>query len=366
MEIIINTNTIWDSPPRARHQIAYALSKLGIKVTFIAGNVFGKPGLSIEKINDHLDVCIPSFPLSRRVRYRTPILNESYQVWLYSELQKKFDKDQTIVVCSDFGGYLIRRFFAKVVYFASDDYINNVNVPIFVKQYTAYTQRKLASSAGFTVATAKKLVSNFLKYNPRSYELPLGAPDFEVTVPTKDILRKRDGIIKVVLLGYIDKWKTPVSLLNKILAHSQVELYLIGPIKDDILEHLYPIRRVHALGTQTGDLLKNSLIQMDVAIAPYYRDDPNTGRTPNKMWQYLAAGKPAVITNLPNVQHWEFPENTVFKANNEDEFAQMVLTAYEADTEELVEQRITIAKDNSWENRAELLLKYVKENFHLN
>lgn len=366
MEIIINTNTIWDSPPRARHQMAYALSKLGIKVTFIAGNVFGKPGLSIEKINDYLDVCIPAFPLSRRVRYRTPILNESYQVWLYGKLQKKFDKDRTIVVCSDFGGYLIGRFFNNVVYFASDDYINNVDVPALVKQYTTYTQRKLASSAGFTIATAKKLVSNFSKYNSRSFELPLGAPDFEVNVPTREILRKRDGIIKVVLLGYIDKWKTPVSLLNKILAHPQVELYLIGPIKDDMLTHLHPAQRVHGLGIQTGDQLKNSLIQMDVAIAPYYMDDPNTGRTPNKMWQYLAAGKPAVITNLPNVQHWQFPEHTVFKANHEDEFAQMVLTAYETDTEELVEQRIAIAKDNSWGKRAELLLKYVDENFHLN
>lgn len=366
MEIIINTNTIWDSPPRARHQIAYALSKLGIKVTFIAGNTFGKPGLSIEKINAHLDVCIPSFPLSRRVRYRTPFLNEFYQVWLYGKLQKKFDKDQTIVVCSDFGGYLIGRFFAKVVYFASDDYINNVDVPFFVKRYTTYTQGKLAGSAGFTLATARTLVCNFKKYNPRSYELPLGAPDFEINIAARDILRKKDGTIKVVLLGYIDKWKTPVSLLNKILAHPQVDLYLIGPIKDDILEHLHPAQRVHALGVQTGDLLKNSLIQMDVAIAPYHTDDPNSGRTPNKMWQYLAVGKPAVITNLPNVQHWKFPERTVFKADNEDEFAQMVLTAYESDTEELVERRIALAKDNSWQNRAELLLKYVKENFQLN
>jgi hypothetical protein len=365
LEIIINTNTIWDSPPRARHQIAYALSKKGIKVTFISGNTYGKPGFERKKINENLEVYIPSFPISRRFRYRTPLLNEGYQFWLYSKLKKMFNPEETVVVTSDFGGYLIPRFFNKSVYFASDDYVNNVKIPIFVKAYTTFTQQKLAGTAGFTVATAKNLVNNFLKYNKRSFELPLGAPDFNIGIPYKNILRKRDNVIKVVLLGYFDKVKTPVSLLNKILANRKAEVFLIGPIKDDILDFLKPAHRVHALGTQTGYELLESLVQMDVAIAPYYMDDPNTGRTPNKMWQYLAAGKPAVITNLPNVQHWEFPAHTVYKANDEEEFVRMVNTAYELDSEELIARRIALAKENSWERRADLLLKYVEENFQV-
>ncbi|MEX0884494.1 MAG: glycosyltransferase, partial [Cyclobacteriaceae bacterium] len=113
---------------------------------------------------------------------------------------------------------------------------------------------------------------------------------------------------------------------------------------------------------QTGQALSETLQDMDVSIAPYYMEDTNTGRTPNKMWQYLAAGKPAVITNLPNVRHWEFPAGTVYKANTDDEFVEMIVNAYDADSQELIGARMKLAKENSWGKRAELLVKLIREN----
>src|SRR5690606_18974618 len=137
------------------------------------------------------------------------------------------------VICFDFGGYLIRKFFDRVVYFANDDYINNVDIPYIVKLYTIFTQKRLIVSSKFTLATARKLVSDFSKHNKNSFELPLGAPSYEIKVETKAIMRPRDETIKVVLLGYLDMIKTPLSLLLKILKKENTELYLIGPIKDD-------------------------------------------------------------------------------------------------------------------------------------
>ncbi len=364
MEFILNTNTIWDAPPRARHQLAYALSEKQIKVTFVAGNVKGKVGTETLKINDYLDVIIPSFPISSRFRYRTPLLNEGYQLWLYSLLKKRMENKDVYVICFDFGGYLAGRFFDKTIYFANDDYINNVQIPAFLKLYTVFTQRQLIISSKFTLATAQKLVSDFSKYNKKSFELPLGAPDYEIKVDKEAILRKKDGIIKIVLLGYLDKVKTPLPLLLKILEMDNAMLYLIGPVKDDILEHLHPANKVVSLGTLTGEDLMDALLQMDVAIAPYYMEDSNTGRTPNKMWQYLATGKPAVITNLPNVKHWVFPEGTVYKANTEEQFIDMINKAYHEDNPDLIEARIALAKNNSWGKRAERLLDYIKENFN--
>lgn len=150
-------------------------------------------------------------------------------------------------------------------------------------------------------------------------------------------------------------------LINKILEIENVELHLIGPIKDDFLNHLSKEEKVKAHGVLTGDPLSSKLSEMDVAIAPYYMDDPNTGRTPNKLWQYLATGIPAVITNLPNVRHWEFPEKTVYKANNDDEFVSFIKQAYKDNTIELMKERISIAANNSWSKRVDQLLAYIKE-----
>lgn len=362
MEFIIYTNTVWDSPPRSRHQLAYALSKR-YKVTFVGSNKLGKPGIKAFKINDSMDVIIPRFPVSRRIRYRTPVINEIYQKWLFPILRNHFvSKKDVIVICADFGGYMIKNYFDKLIYFASDDFINNVKVPFFIKAYTSYTQKKLIIASDIALATAKKLVHDFKVYNELSFELPLGAPDFKINHDSEAVLRKRDGKIKVVLLGYIDKVKTPVRLLLKILSIENTELYLIGPIKDNILEELYPTHKVHALGPQTGEMLSKTLTEMDVAIAPYYMEDSNTGRTPNKMWQYLAAGKPAVITNLPNVRHWNFPEGTVYKANTDNEFVEMVQIAYQEDSTALIKKRIELAKENSWDKRAEFLIELINQN----
>lgn len=303
MEFVFITNTVWNSPPRARHQLSYALAK-NYHVTFVAANKFGFPSIEIIQETKSLQVIIPSFPISRRFRYRTPVLNESYQAWLLPQIKRLFSKKENVyIICTDFGGYLSSNYFDYVIYFASDDYINNIKAPQIVKAYTKYTQDKIVKTSKLALATAKTLVDGFRINNKHSYELPLGAPEFREYVKAEQILRVRDGQINVVLLGFIDKIKTPVPLINKILALGNTDLYLIGPIKDDILDLLSDPTRVHSLGVLSGDSLHKSLLTMDVAIAPYYMEDSNTGRTPNKMWQYLAAGKPAVITNLPNVQH---------------------------------------------------------------
>ena len=133
MEFIIYTNTVWNSPPRSRHQLASALSNKKIKTTFVAANVMGTPDIETIKVNEFLDVIIPHFPVSRRVRYRTPLLNEGYQLWLFPVLKTRFDKN-VIVICCDFGGYLVGKYFKNLIYFASDDFINNVKLPLIMKK----------------------------------------------------------------------------------------------------------------------------------------------------------------------------------------------------------------------------------------
>jgi len=355
MEFVIYTNTGWDVTPRLSHQLAHALAEK-YKVTFVSSNTIGIPGIKSTQVNENFELLIPSFFSSSRFRYRTPILNEAYQVWLFSKLKKKYSGRDVILICTEFGAHLIGNFFKKFIYMASDDFVNNVNLPKF---YTIFTQTRLIKNSTFSLATAKTLVEDFSKINSKSFELPLGAPTFPNVDINKVSMNVSDGKIKVVLLGLIDKKKTPVPLMNKILAIDNVELHFIGPIKDDFLDYLINKERVVHHGVMTGVPLSQKLLEMDVAIVPYYMDDPNTGRTPNKLWQYLATGRAAVITNLPNVRHWEFPADTVYKANNDNEFIEFIKQAYMNNNDELIKQRITIAANNSWSKRADLLLDYI-------
>ncbi len=361
MEFIIFTNTPWDAPPRSRHQLSQALAK-DHKVTFVASNTFGRPSLNRFEVNENMGVIVPSFPVDRRLRYRTPILNEAFQSWIFPRLKDLFKENkEVVVICTDFGAYKISKYFPNFIYYASDDFVSNVKVPYLIKRYTIFTQDRLLKTAKMVVATAIKLVEDFKAINKNTYELPLGAPDFDHPSREQKGLPEPGGNKKIVLLGFIGKKKTPVSLLNSILEKEGFELYLVGPILDDILDFLIPKSKVHSLGVKTGKDLMDTLLEMDVAIAPYYMEDSNTGRTPNKMWQYLSVGLPAVVTNLPNIQHWDFPKGTVFKANDDREFLEMVIQAADGDTKELKEERKKIAKENSWNNRASRLVELIRE-----
>jgi hypothetical protein len=360
MEFIVYTNTEWDGPPRSRHQLAYALAER-FKVTFVSSNTIGIPGIKSSRVNDNFELITPSFPSSFKLRYRMPILNETYQVWLFKKLKRRFEGKDVIFICTEFGGHLSGKFFKKFIYMANDDFINNAKVPGWMKAYAAFSQKRLISTSTFSLATAKKLVNDFSKINPKSFELPLGAPSFPKVDEAHLKLNIQGKTLKVVLLGFIDKEKTPLVLINKILEIENVELHLIGPIKDDFLDHLSDAGKVYAHDVMTGDPLSLKLLEMDVAIAPYYMDDPNTGRTPNKLWQYLATGRPAVITNLLNVRHWEFPAGTVYKANNDEEFVAFVEQAHKENSDILIKERIAIAANNSWSRRVDQLLEYIEK-----
>jgi hypothetical protein len=79
------------------------------------------------------------------------------------------------------------------------------------------------------------------------------------------------------------------------------------------------------------------------------------------LWQYLATGRPAVITNLLNVRHWEFPAGTVYKANNDEEFVAFVEQAHKENSDILIKERIAIAANNSWSRRVDQLLEYIEK-----
>ena len=67
-------------------------------------------------------------------------------------------------------------------------------------------------------------------------------------------------------------------------------------------------------------------------------------------------GKPVVISDLPAMRSWTFPDNCIYRSSDE-KFLEVVLQAYEANTTELIKKRISIAKNNTWGKRVEQIIK---------
>lgn len=69
-----------------------------------------------------------------------------------------------------------------------------------------------------------------------------------------------------------------------------------------------------------------------------------------KLNEYLAGGKPVVLTDFANLDEFK---DVVYIADNEDQFVNLINRAIEEDSDELKLRRYKVASGNSWSARAE-------------
>jgi glycosyltransferase involved in cell wall biosynthesis len=362
MKFLINTITKWDEPPRARHQVAQALSKK-YPVHFISANKTGWPRIKKRQIKKNLQIIIPYFPVPFKLRYRLPVINEIYQIWLFSKISDEFKNHS--VINFDFSSKLIYKYFSKVIFYCNDNFseISQKINPKFIAEYHKNCEKYIAENADFCIATSKIIKNNLVAYNRNSYEIKLGGPntrDFNIDINYN--INKSDKI-NVGLVGYIRDFNLSHNILNNLVSNTSIYLTLIGPIEKQFIKKLNNTDQIKILGIHTGTDLLKEVNKFDVAIAPYNSDRLNEGCFPNKIWIYMAMGKPVVASDLASLQNVSFPEKSVYIAKTYDNFLNLILKAHNENDPDLIKKRINFAKDNSWDNRMEDFIKIYNKFF---
>ncbi len=363
MKFLVNTFTHWDEPPRARHQVAQALAK-NHKVVFVAANKVGLPEISSLEVRENLTVVQPRFILGNKLRYRLPMVNEMYQNWLFKSLKKKYG--DITVINFDFTATRINRFFNDVIFYYNDNLaaISKRLNPGIIARYHAKAEAKVASSARFCVSVTPLLKEKLEAFNPRSYEIPLGGPDIdEFKIHVRESVRNGSPI-RVGLVGFISHYSISSDIVNYVLKQEHMELVVVGPVEDSFLDKLNHRERMKMKGTLTGVELFHEINQFDVAIAPYCeaitKDDSVGVGTGSKMYQYLALGKPVVISNMVGLKQVVLPEKFLYIADKDEEFPYLIEQAHGENTEEVIKARARFACENTWEKRMEKLVDLIK------
>lgn len=350
---ILNTITHWDEPPRARHQIAYALAKT-YPVLFVSANRIGIPRFQKIKSADNLEIFQPYFFVSNRVRYRIPFLNRIYQVWLYRILKRSYP--DSIVINFDFTARYLGKFFNKLVYYCNDDHIGisyKFN-PQWVARYHDQCEQALSRDAKFCVGTSGFLASRLSEFNENSFEIRLGAPDIADFQFVESSNTADTSTINVGIVGYIGT--IDFEILDYLLSKKDLFITLVGPISTTYQKRMEGRTNVKATGSLTGNRLYEEISRFEVGLIPY-KINSTIDRTPNKLWLYMALGKPTVISNIKGIRNWEFPDHFVYRANSFSEFYNLIRLAASEDNDQLTQQRMAYAKQNTWETR----MKYFVE-----
>ena len=148
--------------------------------------------------------------------------------------------------------------------------------------------------------------------------------------------------------------------LFDVVANNRLFLCFIGPVKGVDLSRLHSCPNFKWIARLDGQELQQLLESMDVCTIPYEikQEDVRHITASNKLFQYLACGRPIIISDMPNFL--ELPDGFIYKARNSKEFMEKITEAYEHDTEELVRARIKVAMQNTWSARGEYLYSIIQ------
>ena len=128
---------------------------------------------------------------------------------------------------------------------------------------------------------------------------------------------------------------------------------MIGPVKSSIdISQLNEFSNFKLILPTEGEALQALIQQMDVCIIPFNAElEVVKACTPNKTFQYIACGKPIVMSNMDHLI--KFPEKFIYTAKDGQEFIDLIRQAYQEDSEGMVASRLALAMENSWKKRGD-------------
>lgn len=248
----------------------------------------------------------------------------------------------------------------KIIY----DFVDDIDVFYGDKAQIKNGHEYLLKNAKIVLATANKLVEeaklsrNDVIYSPNGVVFDHFATvgSQEQVIPPSDLLHLLD--LEKPIIGYygaLARW-FDYELLKGIAERRPDYLFvLLGPDYDGTVKHtgISQIMNIHWLGVKQYDELPSYLHYFDVATIPFLVNDITHATSPLKLFEYMAGGKPIVITPMRESMQYD----GVLVADGPDEFVQQLDKALLlSNNSQYIHKIKKLALQNTWESRAEEIL----------
>jgi len=130
--------------------------------------------------------------------------------------------------------------------------------------------------------------------------------------------------------------------------------YLAGPIESSVrLPKLPPNVRMPGLVAYAD--LPSILADFDAALIPFRLNELTASVNPLKLYEYFAAGKPVLVTPIPELTRWG---RLVYPFSTAEELAESLPRALQ-EAAELKTERQKVAMEHSWSAKLDTILRYL-------
>jgi glycosyltransferase involved in cell wall biosynthesis len=226
------------------------------------------------------------------------------------------------------------------------------------RRYLHNLERRLLERADVVFASSGSIYKRLAQYTDRAALVPNGCDFDHFAQPATYFSRPADlPDVAAPIIGFVGcitrrsmDWRL-LEVACRALPNCQ--FVFVG--WTDASAHNFAKQHVNVLliGSKPYAELPAYLAAFDVAIIPYVVGGSIDYVYPKKLHEYLAAGKPVVVTDLPELRQFR---HIVKIATNSDEFVRHIESCLieNADAQlssSLIAQRRALACENTWEKR---------------
>ena len=254
----------------------------------------------------------------------------------------------------------------RVVYHCVDELVGAPGIP---DELVERQERRLLAEADLvvvsapTLAEAKRPLARRLAYLPNPADFQhfrrAASPETAVAPELVPIARPRIGFI-----GAVSDYKLDLDgLAKRFEEHGDWQLVLVGPVGEGdpgtAVDRLKSVSNVHLLGTRPFDALPSFIKGFDVCLLPNRLNRYTVHMFPLKFFEYLASGKPVVMSPLPGLRdYWHL--GYVASPGDEEAFEGAIREALaEPEDAPIREERVQEAARHDWAAQAERVLALV-------
>jgi teichuronic acid biosynthesis glycosyltransferase TuaH len=160
--------------------------------------------------------------------------------------------------------------------------------------------------------------------------------------------------------GTIHRDRVDVNLIAAIAqAYPSATIAMVGPNLLEVPDQqaLNQFSNIVFVGAQPYSELPSIMRSFDVCIVPHLVTPFTESLNPIKLWEYLAAGKPIVSTNVAGFR--DFPE-LLFVSASHDDFEKNLSVAL-SDDKSAANDRQAVAKLHSWDSRLQAVVRVLND-----
>ena len=334
--VVIFPPTIgWSVPLFQRpHHLASKLAEMGFLVFFSVDGSRYDSGKDFEKISDGL--------------YKSNIPHEAYT---------RIDKPIVFTTC--YNRQYLQYYRRPIVIY---DYLDDISVHPYDQSLLKMQHDWLLEHAQLVVASADTLFEEVQRVREDGVLCPNGV-DFRLfsdarTRDLPDDIRKirEEGLPVLGYTGAISRW-LDYELLERVTdLKPEVNFVLIGQELDVSIRktNLAQRKNVRLLGARDYRDIPRYLNGFDATLLPFRADRIGATTSPIKLYEYFAAGKPVVSTNMRECTKYA----EVLASRDYYEFAENIGKALEMSRDPSFTSRLRqIAEANTWDVRVRTIVE---------